>query len=219
MKSLKLLITLSLASLAAYPAMAHETMTHEIMADQAKSTSPHQHQQTMNMFGGATYHGEPALAVTVALIEAGGGAENFSFAKALVHMLGQETVNQEVAKLTKQYSKEEVNTFLVGMDAAVNYAIKHVTKMGIELPEAADLNGQELAATLVKAGTTPDGTFWSGYLFDKALSNKIHNLVMIDINANEGYQADKISHKILNQAMYDVAQALGMKEVKLAELH
>ena len=42
---------------------------------------------------------------------------------------------------------------------------------------------------------------------------------MIDINANEGYQADKISHKILNQAMYDVAQALGMKEVKLADLH
>ena len=173
----------------------------------------------MNMFGGPTYHGEPALAVTAALIEAGGGAEHFSFAKALVHMLGEETVNQEVAKLTKQYSKEEVNTFLVGMDAAVNYAIKHVTKMGIELPEAADLNGQELAATLVKAGTTPDGTFWSGYLFDKALSNKIHNLVMIDINANEGYQADKISHKILNQAMYDVAQALGMKEVKLADLH
>lgn len=214
MKSLKLLVTLSLASLAAYPAMAHETKSED-----TKSTSPHQHQQTMNMFGGPTYHGEPELAVTVALIEAGGGAENFSFAKALVHMLGEKTVNQEVAKLTKQYSKEEVNTFLVGMDAAVNYAIKHVTQMEIELPEAADLNGQELAATLVKAGTSPDGTFWSGYLFDKALSNKIHNLVMIDINANEGYQADKISHKILNQAMYDVSQALGMKEVKLADLH
>jgi len=42
---------------------------------------------------------------------------------------------------------------------------------------------------------------------------------MADINANVSYEADKITHKIFNQAMYDVAQALGMNDVKLAELH
>ena len=42
---------------------------------------------------------------------------------------------------------------------------------------------------------------------------------MADINADAGFQADKITHKILNQAMYDVAQALGLNDVKLAELH
>lgn len=209
MKSLKLLLTISLATLAAYPAMAQET---------AKAPE-HQHQQQVNMFGGDVYHGEPALDVTVALIQAGGGTENFSFATALVHMLGEETVTAEVAKLTEQYGEDEVKTFLTGVDAAVNYAIKRVTDMNIELPQPADLSGTELAATLVKAGTTSDGTFWSGYLLDKALSNDLHNMVMADINANEGYEADKISHKILNQAMYDVAQALGMKDVKLADFH
>ena len=34
---------------------------------------------------------------------------------------------------------------------------------------------------MVQAGTAPDGTFWSGYLFDQAMSNKIHVLVMTDI--------------------------------------
>lgn len=104
------------------------------------------------------------------------------------------------------------------MDYAVNSAIRIVTEEGVGLPDPTDLSGVELAKTLVKAGITSDGTWWSGYLFDVALSNSIHNKVMADINANVGYQEDLITHKILNQAMYDVAQALGFKEVKLAKL-
>jgi len=42
---------------------------------------------------------------------------------------------------------------------------------------------------------------------------------MVDINNVAGYEADRITHKILNQAMYDVAQALGMDNVRLASLH
>ena len=40
----------------------------------------------------AVYLGAPALDVTAALVKAGGGAENFSFAKALVSMLGEKNV-------------------------------------------------------------------------------------------------------------------------------
>lgn len=173
----------------------------------------------MNMFGGASYQGEPALAVTAALVKAGGGSEGFSFAQALVAMLGQDTVQAEVAKLTDQYGAEEVKTFLGGMDLAVALSLKHATEAGVVLPPAAELTGIELAKTLISAGTTPDGTFWSGHLFDKAVSNKIHHQVMVDINQTAGYEADLITHKILNQAMYDVAQALGMTTVKLASLH
>ena len=110
-----------------------------------------------NWFGGPIYSGAPALEVTAALVVAGGGAENFSFATALV--------------------------------------------------------------SLVKAGTTADGVWWSGYLFDKALSHDIHNQVMMDIDASASHAVDEITHKILNQAMYDVAQALKVKGVKLAPLH
>ena len=174
----------------------------------------------MNWFGGPSYNGAPALDVTAALVEAGGGAADFSFAKALVSMLGEETVNAEVAKLTKQYGKKNVNDFLSGMTFAVKAGLKRATEAGVTLPAApADLKGEKLASTLVVAGTTPNNVWWSGFLFDKALSHDLHVKVMQDIDAKVGHAADENTHRILNQAMYDVAQALKMKDVELAPLH
>lgn len=177
-------------------------------------------QSPQNWYGGPVYDGDPALAVTAALVKAGGGAADFSFATALVSMLGEETVNAEVAKLNKQYGEQAVQDFLNGMTYAVKTGLKEATAAGVVLPEApADLTGTKLASTLVTAGTAADGTFWSGLLFDQALSHELHNKVMIDININKSETLDNIVHKVLNQAMYDVAQALDMKDVKLASLH
>lgn len=174
---------------------------------------------TMNWFGGTAYQGEPALEATAALVAAGGGPENFEFSKALVSMLGEDTVKAEVAKLTKQYGEKNVGDFVNGMTYAVHTALAIATEAGVKLPAApANLKGTELARTLVQAGTV-DGTFWSGYLFDKALSHKIHNQVMAKIEATHGREYDENVHRVLNQAMYDVAQALGMKDVGLASLH
>jgi FlaG/FlaF family flagellin (archaellin) len=210
MKKTTMILAATVAAFAVGPVLATNT-DHSTHAQQTQSAT--------NMFGGAVYTGEPALAVTAALVKAGGGADNFSFATALVAMLGEKTVNAEVAKLTKQYSEEEVNTFIGGMDTAIGFGLKRATEAGVTLPEPADLSGPDLAKTLVKAGTAPDGVFWSGYLFDKALSHELHNQVMADINLNVSYEDDKTTHKILNQAMYDVAQALKMNGVKLADLH
>lgn len=171
-------------------------------------------------FGGPVYQGAPALDVTAALVKAGGGAENFTFPAALVSMLGQKTVNAEVAKLNKQYGEEKVNQFLDGMTFAVKDGLKRATEAGVKLPAVPEnLHGATLANTLVKAGTTSDGTWWSGWLFDHALSNKIHMIVMADIEAKHDRAYDENIHRVLNQAMYDVAQALGHKDVKLASLH
>ncbi len=174
----------------------------------------------MNWFGGESYMGAPALDVTAALVKAGGGAENFDFSKALVSMLGEKTVNAEVAKLTKQYGAENVKQFVDGMTWAVKDGLKRATEAGVTLPAApADLHGAKLASTLVAAGMGKDGTWWSGLLFDKALSHDLHVKVMQDIDAKFGHAADENVHKILNQAMFDVAQALKVKNVKLAPLH
>ena len=191
-------------------------------APAATADTPATHAAAMesNWFGGPVYSGEPALEVTAALVKAGGGAEDFSFAKALVSMLGEKTVNAEVAKLTKQYGEKNVTDFIDGMTFAVKDGLKRATEAGVKLPDApADLTGTTLAKTLVQAGTVSDNTFWSGYLFDKALSHPIHMQVMADIDVKVGHASDENTHKILNQAMYDVAQALGMKDVKLAPLH
>lgn len=173
----------------------------------------------MNWFGGPVYTGEPALAATAALVKAGGGPENFSFAKALVSMLGADVVNAEVANLTKIYGEADVTNFVEGMDFAVAAGLKRATEAGVKLPDPPkDLVGVNLAKALVKAGTV-DGTFWSGYLFDVALSHDLHNAVMGDVEAEKDSRTDLNIHKILNRAMYDVAQTLGVEGVKLAPLH
>lgn len=173
-------------------------------------------------FGGPVYSGAPALTVTAALVTAGGGADHYSTATALVSMLGKDTVNAEVAKLTKQYGKDAVGQWLSTFDFAVNDSLKHATAAGVTLPAPDSmLTGASLAKTLVNAGSAPDGTFQIEFLLDKAVSHDIHNAVMDDIdnNASLGKHADLMYHTISNQAFYDVAQALGAKDVKLASLH
>lgn len=173
-----------------------------------------------NWFGGPIYSGEPDLHATAALVKAGGGPHHFKFSTALVSMLGKKTVNGEVAKLTKQYGTKDVNDFLNGMTFAVDDSLKRAAEASVKLPSApANLKGHKLANALVAAGTAPDGSWWSGYLFDKTLSHKIHNEVMADIDQKYSRAYDENIHKILNQAMYDVARALGHSNVQLASLH
>lgn len=174
-----------------------------------------------NRYGGPSYDGQPALAVTAALVEAGGGAEKFSIATALTHMVGSSLTDAEVAKLTKQYGKPAVDQWIIGFNFSVQDALRLAIKAGVTLPEApANLQGKKLAKALVKAGVDPKtGIFWAGLLYDNAISHKIHDQVMDDIDAKYGQTTDMTVHRITNQAMYDLAHALGDDSVKLAALH
>jgi hypothetical protein len=169
-------------------------------------------------YGGSSYEGKPALTVTASLVQAGGGPAQFSTAKALTSMVGGKLVQAEVAKLTKQYGKNRVASFLQVGDFAVKDALRLATKAGVKLPKA-NLSGKQLASTLVKAGLEKDGTFNIELLLDKAVTHGIHEQVMDDIDKKFGPTADANYHKIANQAFYDLAHALGAKSVKLNKFH
>jgi len=169
-------------------------------------------------YGGPSYTGAPALPVTAALVQAGGGPEKFSAATALTAMVGKKLVGQEVAKLTKQYGAEPIKSWLTVFDFAVKDALKIATDAGVTLPHGT-LKGKALATALVTAGLDKDNTFYVEFMLDKALSHKIHEKVMDDIDVKFGADADTSYHRITNQAMYDLAQALGAKQVKLAKFH
>jgi hypothetical protein len=169
-------------------------------------------------YGGPVYSGTPALAVTASLVKAGGGPANYSTAKALTAMVGPKLVTAEVGKLTKQYGKASVGSWLTVFDFAVKDALKIATGAGVKLPDG-PLSGHKLAATLVGAGADKDGTFYTEFLLDKAVTHKIHMQVMEDIDSKFGEPADKNYHRLTNQAMVDVAHALGVKSVKVASLH
>ncbi|HET9342197.1 MAG TPA: hypothetical protein VFO25_04735 [Candidatus Eremiobacteraceae bacterium] len=207
----------SIRTLAAIAVAAASSVGTVAYADSMMSGSAMQ-----GRFGGPVYTGAPALMVTASLVAVGGGAAHYSTATALVSMVGKDTVNAEVGKLQKQYGKDAVTQWLTTFDFAVNDSLKHATAAGVMLPAPdAMLTGKALATTLVKAGTAADGTFQIEFLLDKAVSHSIHNAVMDDIDKDPslGKHADLMYHTISNQAFYDLAQALGATDVKLAPLH
>lgn len=172
----------------------------------------------MSRYGGPVYTGAPTLAVTASLVKAGGGPGQFSAVKALTAMVGEDLVKAEVAKLTKQYGEEKVNSFVQVQNFAVEDSLKIATAAGVKLPKA-NLSGKKLASTLLTAGMDQKGVFYTEFLLDKAVTHKIHTTVMDDIDAKFGADADTNYHTISNQLWFDVGQALGNKTVKLAEMH
>lgn len=176
------------------------------------------HKMDMSRYGGPAYMGKPALSVTASFVAAGGGPAKFSAAKALVSMLGEATVNAEVAKLTSQYGKDRVGKWLVMFDYAVADALRIAKEAKVALP-AANLSGKELALTMVQAAMDKDGTIYTEFLLDKALSHDIHEAVMDNMDKKFGPSDDLDFHRITNQALYDVAVALKVKGAKLAKLH
>jgi hypothetical protein len=169
-------------------------------------------------FGGPSYPGSPALSVTSSLVQAGGGPADFSIAKAIESMVGPELTKAEVEKLSKQYGKDKVGKWIEVFDFAVKEALKMATDAGVKLPMG-ELKGKKLAEMLVKAGLDKENTFWTCYMLDKAISRQIHVAVLDKIDAKWGVEADADYHRITNQAMTDVAMALGHKNVKLSSFH
>jgi hypothetical protein len=165
---------------------------------------------TKNMFGGPVYTGAPALSVTASLVEAGGGADNFSIATALVSMVGEDTVNGEIKSLTSRYGKKRVDQFLDVFNYAVKDSLEKATAAGVTLPQG-DLSGKDLAITLVKAGMDSKGVFWTGFLLDKAVTH--------GIDKKYGMTADRDYHRISNETHYDLGKALGVEGIKKASLH
>src|SRR4051794_18148936 len=100
----------------------------------AQSHVAHPMGMQMARYGGPAYMGAPALGVTAALLKAGGGAGHFSIATALTSMVGKETVNAEVGKLTKQYGKARVGKWIAIFDYAVADAVKYAVAAKVKLP-------------------------------------------------------------------------------------
>jgi len=171
----------------------------------------------MDRYGGPSYAKSPDLPSTIAFVNAGGGPGKFSTVAALTALVGADLTGKEVAKLTSQYGKESVTSFVTVFNFAVDDATKIAIADGVKFP-APGLSGKKLAAQLVGDGTVK-GTFWTGYMLDHLVTHKIHDQTMDDIDAKYGAAADANYHKVSNQALFDLAQALGAKSVMLANFH
>jgi hypothetical protein len=154
------------------------------------------------------YTGAPALPVTLSMIEAGGGPNNFSTVVLLKTLTGPH-FDAEVVKLTNQYGKAQVGQFLKTFDFVVDDSLKIVTEKKIALPSQPNpdpKNGEALAGALWAAGQTGEG-YNVEVMLDRAVSHPIHFKVMSDIDVKYGLAADAQYHAILTTAMKDLAAA------------
>lgn len=197
MRTFNPIATLALIAAAALPVAASATLMPNV-ADQP------------TRFSGSccVYTGAPSLALTLSMVEAGGGPSNFSTVTLLKGLTGS-LFDAEVAKLTKQYGKDQVGQFLKTFDFVVNDSLRIVTMKKIALPSTPEpdpSNGPALAKALWEAGQSGEG-FNVEVMLDRLVSHPIHVQVMKDIDAKYGLGVDAQYHAILTTAMKDLAGA------------
>ena len=175
----------------------------------ARADSP----EIMSRFSGpGIYEGPPDLALTLALIDAGGGPANYK-TTTLLHTLAGPLTGPEVAKLTKQFGKDNVASFVQVFDFVVADTLSIVTANHVALPAKPSVdpaNGKALAAALYRAGLRPNGQFNVEVMLDKLVSHPIHSVVMVDIDKKFNTPVDGDYHIILTQAMKDLKAAYNL---------
>jgi len=161
--------------------------------------------------GPGVYTGQPALPVTLSMIQAGGGPAHFS-TLTLVKVLAGAQTDAEVAALKAKFGDEKVGNFVKVFDFVVADSLKIVTEKHVALPAKAmpdPSNGKALAGALWAAGQTGH-SFNVEVMLDRAVSHPIHDQVMTDIDAKYGIAQDADYHAVLNTAMRDLKAVYGL---------
>jgi hypothetical protein len=156
--------------------------------------------------GPGVYTGQPALAVTLSMVIAGGGPADFQ-TLTLVKVLAGDKTDAEVAALKKKFGDQKVTNFVTVFPFVVSDSLKIAKAKGVALPAKPNpdpKDGEALAGALWAAGQTGHG-FNVEVMLDRAVSHPIHEQVMKDIDAKYGIAADADYHAVLNQAMHDLA--------------
>ncbi|MBV8363585.1 MAG: hypothetical protein JO193_03395 [Candidatus Eremiobacteraeota bacterium] len=161
-------------------------------------------------FGGpGVYTGAPALGVTLAVVEAGGGPKDYS-TMTLIKALAGDKTNAEVAKLSKTYGKAAVGQFVKTFDFIISDALHYVTVKHIALPSQPAVdpkNGEALAGVLWGASSIGDGKHNVEVGLDHLVGHPLHVQIMKDIDAKYGTAADAQYHVVLLTALQDLADA------------
>jgi hypothetical protein len=167
-------------------------------------------QMSANQGSHGRYYGKPDLALTAAMIGAGGGASAFSSQKLFVYLAGDHA-KAEAESLTKRYGANDVGQFFKTFDEFVKLAVVQVQKDRITMPSVEPPTGPVLAQQLYKAGVMPDLRYDVGYMLEHLLSRPMHITLMQEVNDSPAFGPQKNAqfHVILTAAMKDLHAAYG----------
>jgi hypothetical protein len=157
--------------------------------------------------------GSPNLALTFAVVTAGGGAASFDSGKLITLLTGNGPVTQtELASLTKKFGADNVASFEKTFNYVITDSLAQEAQAGVALPTTPSPDPSDpkaLSAALYAAGTSPHGGYDVEYMLDTLVSHVVHVAVMNDIDANPdlGPKADANYHAVLSQTILDLKNA------------
>ncbi len=166
-------------------------------------------------YAGPRYTASTDFPTTIALMNMGGGPERFSPKWALRKLVGQKIADEEVAMLNSAYGPPDVNSFFEVFKFAMDDAARLEREKRVVYPRPA-LSGRRLA-TQVFQDATVGGAPRTGYLFDHLFTQQVTDRVMRDIDIRFGARQNATFQRVGNQVLFDLARAIGTRNVALAD--
>jgi hypothetical protein len=167
---------------------------------------------------GPSYSGTPDVNVAAAFYASGGGPGDFSVVRAMKSMIGEAQLQSEMTKLAGTYGQTNADLFPRVFDFTMNDAWSRAGRDNLMIPPFGSHEGAALAHDLVRDGTAPTGTFWTGYLLDHTMTPQVRAQVVADVVARYGAARAATFNRMANQFFFDVSLTLG-DTISLAPSH
>jgi hypothetical protein len=136
-----------------------------------------------------SYRGTPDLGLTLAIVQAGGGAADFD-SRFLFRTLAGKHAGAESAKLKRLYGRQKFDAFMRTFNFAMRDIVKLFALNDIALPHqprVAPTNGRAMTVAIYRDGVMPTGKYDCGYMMEHLMTHPIHIVLMHDIDVAPGH--------------------------------
>jgi hypothetical protein len=160
-----------------------------------------------------SYRGKPDVALTYAILKAGGGPNRFDSAKFFA-VAGGSHAKAEARRLERIYGKARVAAFMQTFTFAMHDLNTLFRLNRIELsdqPRFSPHKGRDLAVAIYHAGIMPNGKYDCGYMMEHLMTHPVHIVLMHDINVASGHGPAHNAnfHIILTRVVLDLKNMYG----------
>jgi len=156
------------------------------------------------------YRGAPDLALTAAIVQAGGGPAHFEGARLLAALAGP-ALPGELTILERRHGVAAVRDFAPILTFAIRDTLRIATQQGVTLPPPRPAPGDRraLVRAVWEAGHAAGGSWDVGVFLERLMTHPIHHALMHDIDADPqiGAARNATFHEVLSEAMNDLARA------------
>lgn len=156
------------------------------------------------------------LAVTVALIQSGGGAGagSFSSVRTLAKLAGTDALQAELSRLRTANGSDNVDGFIQSLDYTFIDGWQRAGQNNVKMPPASSDTGTALAMDMIRAGTDSNHTFHMSTMMNALWTPRVYAQVQADLASRYGSDAAQNFESIGDQFFIDLASQLGAQSIR-----